>query len=252
MKYTALHTTTISPGYSDSQVDRAGLAIDHQIFLPGLAQLPEADLVGDALILPDHSQLIPSQRLVVLVPEGELDESTFTRRIWQLAASSNLKILYLARASQDTFIAYQRSRLAGLAAMTSDKDARAQVIVSTEKSWPKAFQKIRRPGDLLVCLESQKIPRGIVWRRPLGELLARSASVPVYLIGGLKIGLAPHQRQWMREALAWSAALLLMTIFFGLQLALDRYSARPLSTIMICVSVFIELYSLWKINEWIG
>jgi hypothetical protein len=252
MKFTAMHTSMITPGLSRNLVDRSRLSVNNQVILPGLPQLQDADLEGDVMIIPDRFPVVPTRRLVVLVPDGEIDESSLTRRIWQLAVSSNLNILYLGLASQETYVAYQRSRLASLASMTSGKEVRAQMSVSTEKSWLKALEKTWRPGDLLVCLESHKIPSAVVWRTPLGELLARSASVPVYLIGGLKIGLAPRQRQWIKEMLVWSAALLLLTAFFGLQVLLDRSSAKPLSTILICLSVFVELYFLWKINEWIG
>jgi hypothetical protein len=252
MKSATLGTEAIHPGSTDSLADRLGPSMDIQVFLSSLPGLPEAALKGDAIIFPDRYLMAPIQRLVVLVPEGEIDENAFARRIWQLAVSLSLNIMYLAKALDDHQAVYQRRRLAGLAFITSDEGIQVQACVSTELSWTKALEKTQLPGDLLVCLASHQIPNHIIGRISLGKLLSKSVSVPVYTLAGLKIGLALYQRQRIKEILAWTTSLILLAIFFGLQAEIVHFTVGTTSTILLCLSVLVEVFSIYKINEWIG
>ncbi|MBN1147648.1 MAG: hypothetical protein JXA78_10365 [Anaerolineales bacterium] len=252
MKSATLHTTLIPVGFSDGLANRAGNSVDIQTFLPGLSALSATALGKDAVLIPDRIPVTHTQRLVVLIPDGEIDENALARRVWQLAVGMGPKVLYLALAPGDHQVAYQRRRLAGLAFMTTGNGVRAQTSVSIKNNWPQALEEALHPGDLLICLADHQISDRIVWRRALGEVLAESVAVPVYLLAGLKIGLAPYQRRWIKEMLSWTASLIWMATFFGLQVEIVRSTGGSVSTLLLCLSILVEFYFLWKINEWIG
>lgn len=220
--------------------------------MPGYPKVPVSAVEADVLLVPDQLPLVPTRRMVVLVPPGEIDENRLTRRIWQLAVSSGLQVCYLALAPKDEHAATQRRRLIGLAAGTKDKEIHAQINLSAEKSWPQALGNTLQPGDLLVCLAGHQVTGPFFRRQALGELLAGTMNVPVYLLGGLKAGPSPQLQSLVTETLAWTASLSLMAAFFALQVGIERTAVRPISTIMLILSVLVELYFLWKINEWVG
>ncbi len=252
MKSAALHTTVFHLGSSGSLANHSDPSVDIQGFFSGLPGLAGAALKGDVLIIPDRITMTPIRRLVVLIPEGEIDENTLARRIWQLGAGSSLDILFLAQAPYDHQEVYQRRRLASLAYMTSDREIQVQVKVSREQSWSRTLEETQLPGDLLICLENHQTPNHVIWRRPLGKFLSETASVPVYLLAGLKIGLGPYQRQRFNEILAWTSCLILLGAFSGLQIEIVRSTAETTSTLLLCLSVLAEVFLLYKINEWIG
>ena len=231
--------------------DPPDLAAQIQAVVPGYGQLPVRVIAEDVLLIQDKLPLKPTKRLVVLVPSGEVDETTLARRVWQLATSSSFSVLYLALSPDVTQIAYQRRRLASLAALTSGENVQAHASVSAEKNWRLALEQILQSGDLLVCLTSHQVSEHLFWHRKLGEKLVETVGVPVYLFSGLKIGPAPQERQAIKDVLAWIASLSLLAAFFGIQVSIDRSIAEPLSTILLCLSVVVETYLFLKINEWI-
>lgn len=257
MKSETLQATSIYIGRSDSPTGysaayHSGTPVDLEIYLPGYRELPEAAQLGDALILPNPVPVIPTRRLIVIVPPEEIDEDALVRRVWQLVANSPLEVLYLSLEPDDLYAAYQRRRLARMSSLTTSKEVRARTGMSTEKSWLRALLKLIRPGDLLVCLADYKIIDHYIWRRKLSEILAESTTVPVYLLAGLQVGSAIHQRQWFRDFVAWTASFVLIAIFFVLQVQTERMTTGSISTILLSMSVFIEIFLLYKINDWIG
>jgi hypothetical protein len=227
------------------------LATQIREVLPGSSQLPQAGLAADILLVPDQFQMAPTRRLVVLVPAGEVDEQALARRVWQLASCSGLDVLYLSLSPDANHVSYLRRRLAGLAASTTYSNVQAEIRVHEQKNGSQAFRQNLKPGDLLICLEKDSTT-GFFRRQPLAQRLAMDLRLPVYQLGGLKVKPELHSNYWIKNALAWIASMALIAVFFWLQLGIDRASARPQSTILLCLSVLVELYGLWKINEWIG
>ena len=222
-----------------------------QAVLPGITRLPKTALATDTLRVPDLLLLPPTHRLVVLVPTGEIDEYALARRIWQFASCSGLDVLYVSLSPTPDQEFYQRRRLISLAAQSAYPHMRTDISVISEKNWSKALRQTIRSGDLLVCLAEDHNP-GILQRKAMGERLAAGLGVPVYELGDLKVIPAPPSQNWLKNVLAWIASIALMVAFFWLQDGIYRSTDRPQATILLCLSILVEVYGLWKINEWIG
>lgn len=229
----------------------AALPAQIRAVLAGCAQLPPAALEADTLLVSDQLPPVPTRRLIVLVPAGEVDEHALARRVWQLAASSGLSVLYLALTQDADQVSTQCRRLVNLAALTTYPRVRADTNVHTEKNWSKALRRTLQPGDLLVCLAEDRTP-GLFQRQALAKRLAMDLSVTVYQLGGLQVKPAPSSHHWIKDVLAWAASITLIALFFWLQVWIDPTSARPQATLLLYLSILVELYGLWKINEWIG
>jgi len=219
--------------------------------LTGSSQLPQTALEADTLLVPDQLPPVPTRRLIVLVPAGEIDEHALARRVWQLAACSGLSVLYLALSPDADQVSYQCRRLVNLAALTTYPRVRADTNVHTEKNWSKVLRRTLQPGDLLVCLAEDRTP-GFFQRQALAKWLAMELSVTVYQLGDLQVKPALPSHNWIKDVLAWVTSITLIASFFWLQVGIDRSSAGSQATILLYLSVLIELFSLWKINEWIG
>jgi hypothetical protein len=219
--------------------------------LPGSTQLPPIALAKDTLFLPDPAPATPARRLVVLVPPGEIDEGALARRVWQLADSSKLGILYLALSPPADQVSYHRRRLVTLAALSAYSPVRADIRMNSGKDWPQALRSCLQPGDLLVCMADGH-QAGIFQRQPPGKRLAQKLGTPVYKFGDVQVKPATSSEGWFRNVLAWILSIAWMAAFFWLQAGIERASPNPQATVLMCLSIIIEIYGLWKINQWIG
>lgn len=246
------HTGATPPAPPALPDGRFSLPTQALALVPGLGTLPLVIIQKDGLFLPDGPDFLRACRLVVCLPAGKVDEAALARRVWQLAASSGLSVLYLALAPKDDQAASLRRWLAELATLSGDRVVHARGEVSREKHWPQALRSVLQPGDLLVCLADHRVRHGLARSTSLGRLLAEKLSRPVYLLGGVAV--APTSTWWQQiKALrAWAISIAVIVGFFFLQVGIDHSAVRPASTIMLCLSALAEIYFLMQFNEWIG
>ena len=248
MKVFTNHSMQIRSGQDPSSPDAPiNLTNKIQAVIPGYARLPADVIRDDVFLLPKKLPLAPTRRLVVLVPPGEIAEDVLTRRVWQLAKDSGLGVLYLTLSREEDQSLYHRRRLTNLMMMTSYGNVRAHSSVSAAQDWPGAVRQILQTGDVLVCLTNHQVFHHLVWQRSLGEQLAQATGAPVYMLAGLKIGPPAKLLQMIKEIRTWTLSLILLLAFFSLQASIVRFTTAPLSTILLCLSVLVELYLLFKV-----
>jgi hypothetical protein len=253
MKFFALQSQGINRGQTANLAgERSGMPSQFLAVLPGPSRLSDSTIAGDILAMPYRGNQVPARRLVVLVPPGEFDETALARRVWQLAVSTGLPILFVTLVREDSYALYQRQRLARLASAAADPMLSVQAWPSSMRSWPKALEQILLPGDLLICLADHRVADHLIRRKALGELLARSTSVPVYILRGLEVRSEPNRWQGIRDVLAWMTSIIIVAAFFALQVGIDRSVGEPFSTVLFCLTVVIEFCLILILNSWIG
>jgi hypothetical protein len=211
------------------------------------------DLVKkDTLLIPGKLPLTPTKRLVVLVPSEEIHRFLLSNRIWHLATKSKLNVIYLALDSNAEETASQHRLLQDLATFSADREIKIETFISKEGTWMKAVQQITHPGDLLVCLDGHQISLNIFQHRSLGEELAEVSGQPVYLLEGILVNVATTKKIKIQNISAWIISICILAIFFLTQNWMDHQLAKPGSTIIILVSVLIEIFALYKVSDWIG
>jgi hypothetical protein len=226
--------------------------MDISRLLPGFPTQEAAEFREDGFITPQRFPLNPTRRLVVLVPDGSLDDNALTHKIWRLASISSLQVLFLGLSPDDENAPYVRRRLALLAANIHQGEISARTSVVVGENWSYAVKKVLHNGDMLVCIARHMIPYRAFSSRNIGEVLAASHDVPVYLLGGLQIGRSPTQFQLVRSILAWSVSIAILLAFGGLQIWISQNAHPDLSTILLCLSIIAEGILLFKFIEWIG
>ena len=229
-----------------------GTAIDISRFLPGFSPQDAAEFRDDVFIAPRRIPLVPTRRLVVLIPEGVLDEQALAQKIWRLASISKLHVLFLGLSPDEESTPYIRRRLALLAAALNQGELVARAIVEVGENWNRAVKKILHSGDLLVCIARHMTSYYAVGRRKMGEALAAAFDVPVYLLGGLQVGRAPAQVQFLRSLLAWVVSIAVLIAFGGMQIWVSQNVTAQLSPVLLCITIIAEGIILFKTIEWIG
>lgn len=220
------------------------------VALPGLD--PGAAHVGDLLILPKNENIVAVRRLVVLLPENDLDECTLAQRIWSLAAPGSLDILFLVLASNQNVQAHLRRRLATLAAIIGHRQIKVSTKMAVETNWVKAVEQVWQLGDILLCFDRHMRYHSRLRRQRLGIYLAMVMNVPVYLLAGMHVGLPLRALDTLREGLALVMALFVIIAFAWLQISVDQVMDGGLLALVLCLTVFIEMLCLLGLNDWMG
>jgi len=127
-------------------------------------------------------QLSNAKRLIVLVPDLDMDEIAFGRRIWDIARPARIDVTYLCVVRHWGDEIQATHTLAKLLSITKDPMIRTETLVKAETSWYKAIREIQRPGDLIICDASQELPNRIFGRKPLNRGLSNMLQMPVITI----------------------------------------------------------------------
>jgi len=120
-----------------------------------------------------------AQRLIVLVPLGNLNEVIYGRQIWDLAHHSYRFVLYLTVAQNDDEFLFAQHRMVRLAAITHDRLIKVQTKIEIQTNWLHAIKRVCQPGDTLVCRSDHQLTYHIFWRRPIIDIIQASFDLPI-------------------------------------------------------------------------
>lgn len=188
-------------------------------------------------------QAPPVQRLVVLVPDAEVDEARFAAKLWTMASGPGLNIILLSLV-RDTFReASVQRRLTTVAAITRDKRTHVETRLGIGARWEPLIQSVWQAGDLLVCHAEQSKSVFGIGREPLAPALASTLKVPVYALAGFYPELPPELPEGVRQIFATVPLVAVMTAFFFVLAGIQRLTTGLVQTGLFCLSV-IAAYGL--------
>lgn len=215
---------------------------------PVAAKSPPTPSRAGALLIPGDQPLPPARRLVVLVPDTDVDESELATRIWSLASPRGLAVLYLGMIRDVRAESLTRRRLITLAAITRDDWAHVETRLELEGNWIQIVRRIWEPGDLIICHAEQALSGWSLNRKSLAQSLVAALNTPVYVLSGFYAGLPTEQPRWLARLLAWLPPLVILVIFFMLQVRITRGTTGWVQTALLCLSVIVEfgLIGAWE------
>lgn len=209
---------------------------------------PALALLQPAQATPHAAEKSDILRLVVLVPDGLLDETALAQKVWTLAGNSSVVVQYLGMAASRNRTASLRRMLARLARATAYGHVSSEVRVITGSDWRRKMQLNAKTGDAIVCLASHREMRGLVRGVPLARRLAEDLDNPVHILDGFEMDYRPWRRVAAIEGLAWALAIAVIAGFGWWQTGIPAMATEPLSQIVLGTSVLVELLILWKLN----
>ena len=123
-----------------------------------------------------------AHRLIVLVPDADLDYVTATRRVWELANELNTDIQFIGLYKDVARESSLRRQLATMTAMVQDGKVSAEAKVELGNNWVNVVKSNWRTGDMIVCFAEQHA--GLLYR-PLSQILQSNLEAPIYILSGL-------------------------------------------------------------------
>ena len=193
-------------------------------------------------------QAPPIQRLVVLVPDADVDEARFAAKLWSMASGPGLNIVLLSLVRNTFREASVQRRLTTIAAITRDKRTHVEIRLGVGAHWESLIQSIWQTGDLLVCHAEQSKSVFGIGREPLAPVLASTLKVPVYALAGFYPELPPELPEGVRQIFATVPLVAIVTAFFFVLAGIQRLTTGLVQTGLFCLSVIVAygLIAAWE------
>src|SRR5919106_1202120 len=102
-----------------------------------------------------YSDIELAHRLIVLVPDGDLDYAAATRRVWKLANDSGADIQFISLYKDISRESSLRRQLVTMTAMIQDGNVEAEAKVEFGNNWVDVVKSNWQAGDVVVCFAEQ-------------------------------------------------------------------------------------------------
>lgn len=200
------------------------------------------------LLTPTIPEIVPIQRLLVLVPDCEVDERELARTLWSLAERRQLAVLLVGTAGPRS-TGYAHRRLVNLATQIRDGRLRVETVLRPHSPWLEVIAELRRPGDLIVCPAQQQVSLNGWQRQSLAQVLIMRQPSPVYVLSDFYARLPIERPLFWGRLISWLIPLLIISGFTLLQLWVSQQSDSWFYYPAMILSIFLEVMA---IGAWEG
>lgn len=164
--------------------------------------------------------------LLVLVPEGDLDEVRYAKKARALAEMYHLNTTYIGMVQSAETEMETRRRLIRLSGLTEVDDVHSEFILEKGSTWPEIVARHFKPGDHLLC--PRELEDTLIKSRQDQSLRGRYG-----LDLSLVAGMIPSSRdekfeRWLLNILNWAGILLILGIAFIVEIDFDRQTVGAL------------------------
>jgi hypothetical protein len=210
---------------------------------------PSSQAAQVQVVVPSAKATLPAtRRLVVLIPEGTVNESRLARTIWTLALPNRLSVLYLGLGKDYHTEHFAQRNLDRLAAITRDACVHVETQLYLENDWLQVIRDVSQAGDLFICHGEQTISSWGFWRKPLAQTLTTVLDVPVMALSGFYPEWPPRVPKQPARTLINNLPIAIGIVFMGLQLLIQVSTQGAAYTVLMVLSVVAEfgLLGVWN------
>lgn len=191
-------------------------------------------------------RLEPARRLIVLVPESDMDTTFTARKIWELANTLECGIQFLGLSKDAAHEPGLRRQLVTLSAMVGYENISVESKIEIGNDWLSVVKSNWREGDMIVCFAGQS--SGLA-RRPLSQMLESNLKATVYVLTDLDQQNEHLRSSWVTTAIAWAGSIGIILGFFWLQSMLIRPPTDWAHNTLLYISLFAEVGLIWIWNS---
>jgi hypothetical protein len=201
------------------------------------------ELFSEGMAPPEFS------RLVVLVPDRDVDEVAFAHKIWTVLGRQRSSVLFVSLVTNGDYGPGAQRRLVTLAAVAQDVFYQIETRVIFGRSWIPGLNQIVQPGDLVVCHDTQRTRSFLHEDMDLSEMILSRLHTPVYLITGLyPETITPRPSRILRQVVFWGLLVGILGGFFVFEADVDHLTTGWISTFLFILVFTVELLLIWMWN----
>jgi hypothetical protein len=234
-------TEITAPGAAFNLIPAADAAQATQIQLEH--PVIPAELFSEGMTPPEFS------RLIVLVPDRDVDEVAFAHKVWGILGRRRASVLFVSLVTNGEYGPGAQRRLITLAAMAQDVFYQIETRVIFGRSWIPGLQEITQPGDLIVCHTMQQSRSFHRQDVPLADRIVTEIQQPVYVLSGLYVEpIAPRPSRFLRHLALWGILIGILGGSFAFEANIQHMTTGWLSSGLIILVFGIELLFIWMWN----
>lgn len=193
---------------------------------------------------PLNTRPVSASRLIVLVP-SDLDYSSLTRRIWQLAIATGKHVQFLGLCEDAAEEPSLRRQLVTMSALVGDTRVIAEAKVEIGTNWVGIVKTHYQAGDIIVCFAEQRV--GLFYR-PLSQILESKLGVTIYILSGLYVP-STSRSSGLSQLIIWVGSFAILAGFFWLQVRISQLPNDPAQTVLLILSAGVEVWLIWVWNS---
>lgn len=196
-------------------------------------------------LLPNDGGRHTAQRLVVLVPDQDVDAVRFSRAIRSVAAPQTADVLlFSAVNSVETELAARR-RLTTIASQVRDFDFNVEVHVAWNGSWIKAVGEIAGEDDCVVCPPEMTVRTGLRKREALDAAITRRLGLATLPLPGFFHNGRPGFTQALLQIGYWAVIFAIVAGFFVLESDASLSAQGWMGQVVVIVLMVFELGAIY-------
>jgi hypothetical protein len=188
------------------------------------------------------------KRLVIVVPDEDVDEGRLSRYLWSQASPGKLSILLVTLVDEPGNEYAAQRRLAQVSGITQDIWIKVEKCVVFGHSWSKALRPILGPTDELICPVEKSTSYRLFGKQPLIQILQSDLRREVLPLSGFYTDHTPHLPDWFRQVPFWIGCLLTLGIFSVLEFDVNHMASGWVGQVVFIGLVMIEIGFLYMIS----
>jgi len=196
-------------------------------------------------LLPNDGGRLAAHRLVVLVPDQDVDEVRFSRAIRSIMRSETTHVVLVTAVNNVESELAARRRLATISSQVSDFYVYVEVRIVWNRSWIAAARQVASQGDLVACPPEMSVRAGLRKREPLDEAITRRLGLKVTPLAGFFDNSRTSITHSLRQIGYWVVILAIVTVFFVLESDAIQSSQGWIGQVTVVVLMLFELGALF-------
>ena len=203
-----------------------------------------ASEIGGLLVI-QNLKIAAARRLVVLVPNQDVDEVALAHAIWNVAFPPGLAVLLLGLCLNPNHEPRARRRLVTIAALIREPRVSVEMQLDFGRNWTPSLKSILQRGDIVICPAGQQTG---IFREPLDLALEKLGS-PIITLPGLYPFTRRLMPRFIFESIFWVVSGVVLFVFFWFQSRILRIPEEWVRDTLLSLSVLIELGLVWVWNN---
>ena len=185
------------------------------------------------------------QRLVVLVPDQNVDEIKFSWAIRRLAGPGNLDVLLVSIVSDIEGELAARRNLVTICSLVNEFRYNVDFLVIWDRSWIHATRGLSGPGYLFICPPEVTIRTGFRKYDPLDAAIAHTLNVPTQPLANFFTNTRRSISNVFKQILYWVMIAAILGGFFILESDASQAASGFLGQTIVIILMAFELGAIY-------